>query len=156
MPPRVSETSKRIRGTFRPSRDAKPPRTTPGTPTPPEWLSQAALPRWRELVEELGPTKVLTTSDRTALGLLADVLTEYTTHRATIDAEGATYAKGSRGRATLRRPRPEVTLAREARRDAVRLLEAFGLTPASRHRVTAPEEPEGFDELEKFLFKARA
>jgi P27 family predicted phage terminase small subunit len=155
MPPRIPNNAKRLKGTYRPSRDnRRAPKPAPGAPLPPEWLGPAALPRWAELVEQLEVSRVLTKADRTALGLLADALSEYVAHRATVEQEGATYVKGSRGRSTLKRPRPEVALAREARRDAVRLLEAFGLTPASRNRVEAVAAPEA-DEHEMFLFGER-
>ena len=58
--------------------------------------------------------------------------------RALILAEGATIPAGEGGK----KGHPALKLATEARAQAIRLLESFGLTPSSRHRVDrAPPPP---------------
>ena len=147
MPPRKPKNIKLLTGTYRPSRDnPNAPEPERGTPDVPEWLGESARRFWGELTPQLEAMRVLTPCDRTALGLLADTLAEYHAARAVVQKEGQTYAKGSRGRKTLRRAVPELEIARQARRDALRLLVEFGLTPASRPRVSAEPKRTAEDE----------
>jgi P27 family predicted phage terminase small subunit len=126
-----------LAGTYRPSRDNKDaPTPEVGVPLAPEWLDDRGVQAWAELVAQVEPTKVMTHADRSALGLAADALAEYVAARAVIRETGTSYAKRSRGRTAIQRPRPEVAIASAARRDVFRMLESFGLTPASRSRVT--------------------
>lgn len=155
MPPKKPNELKILAGTYRPSRDnTDAPTPKAETPAPPAWLDESGAASWAELIEQLEPTKVLTRADRTALGLVADTLAEYTAARESVRENGATYAKRSRGRSALRRPVPEVAIATNARRDLFKMLESFGLSPASRHRVTMDpkqKQKEADDEWERLL-----
>jgi P27 family predicted phage terminase small subunit len=151
MPAKKPNDWKILAGTYRPSRDNHDaPEPEPGAPLAPEWLDEDGVTAWAELVAQLEPTRVLTKADRTALGLAADALSEYVSARQVVRKKGATYAKRSRGRAAMRRPVPEVAIATAARRDVFKMLEAFGLTPASRSRVAVDPKQKEKDENDEW------
>ena len=93
---------------------------------------------WRRLAPELVETGSLTGADLRALELLAETLAIEAEMRALISAEGATIPASEGGK----KGHPALKIATDARAQAIRLLESFGLTPSSRHRVDrAPAPP---------------
>lgn len=127
----TSEASKRLAGTFRPARAVPPAERLTAPPRAPAGMSKAAAAEWRRLAGVLVHNGVLSAGDLTALGLLAEALATAREMRAVVMAEGL-LVQGDRG---ARKAHPAARLAVDARAEALRLLEAFGLTPASRHRV---------------------
>ena len=147
MPQRIGDGLKQVRGTAR--RDRKPHDTTVRLvrpPRPPAHLSQRAAAEWRYLAHELVQAGILTGADLRALELLAETLAMEGEMRAVIAAEGATIPAAEGGR----KGHPALKIATEARSQAIRLLEAFGLTPVSRQRVDRAPQPVR-DEAEAFL-----
>jgi P27 family predicted phage terminase small subunit len=140
MPHRKSNTLKLISGTAR--RDRQPQshwgERLVSVPEPPAHLSDRAATEWRRLARELVEAGSLTGADLRALELLAETLALEAEMRALISAEGATIPAGEGGK----KGHPALKIATDARAQAIRLLESFGLTPSSRHRVDrAPPPP---------------
>jgi len=82
--------------------------------------------------------QVMTGADPVALGLLCDALADYMAARAVVEKEGASYeTEGDAGK--MLRQRPEVYIAADAWRRAKLMLTEFGLTPASRAKVSAAD-----------------
>lgn len=148
--PRKPTPLKVLHGTNRKDR-ANPkepkPADLPKDATPPEWLTTRGKEAWTDILPILRGLGVMTVADPVALALLCDALAEYVDARAVVRVEGATY--WTEGKSTMLRARPEVTIASDAWRRAKVMLTEFGLTPASRARVSgaAPGEE---DPLEKW------
>lgn len=140
-----------LQGTQRPGRvnPAEPkPMAIPLNQRPPAWLSDRGRRAWREILPILRRMGVVTVADPLALSMLADAVGEYIEARTVVIAEGATY--WTEGQSRMLRPRPEVAIASDAWRRAKQLLTEFGLTPASRGRVSgSPEKAE--DPLEAWM-----
>lgn len=82
--------------------------------------------------------QVMTGADPVALGLLCDALADYMAARDVVRKKGTTYeTEGDAG--TMLRQRPEVYIAADAWRRAKLMLTEFGLTPASRAKVSAAD-----------------
>ncbi|MBV8589794.1 MAG: phage terminase small subunit P27 family [Acetobacteraceae bacterium] len=133
MPQRKSDTLKLISGT---SRRDRLPRSDPTLrltepPAPPSHLSERAAAEWNRLAQELVAAGVLTGGDLRSLELLAETLALEAEMRTLIAAEGATIPSGEGGR----KGHPALKIATDARAQAIRLLEGFGMTPSSRQRV---------------------
>jgi P27 family predicted phage terminase small subunit len=139
-----------IQGTQRKDRanpaEPKPEVLADDSPAP-EWLSPRGKEAWGDLLPLLRSMKVATTVDPAAFAMLCDALAEYIDAREVVIREGATY--WTRGKVEMLRSRPEVTIASEAWRRAKMMLTEFGLTPASRSKVSATVEG-AQDPLEKW------
>jgi phage terminase small subunit len=138
MPSRLPTRLKVIRGTAAhdPGRLNKAePQPALGEPIPPPWLgkSGAAHDAWSRLAPRLAELGIVTSVDGEGLGLLCDAIAEYSA------------AKRSGG---WRR------LDAAGRRLKI-LLGEFGLTPASRGRVTAVL-PEAADPTEAWVRQGEA
>lgn len=139
--PRTPTRLKVIRGTARRDRanPAEPqPVLVPENARPPEWLELSPLARraWRDLVRHLRSMAVMTNPDRIAVALLADALASYVEAKATVVKEGSTYETvGEKGGMMIRK-HPAVEIGAEASRFAKIMLGEFGLTPASRSKVS--------------------
>lgn len=133
-----------LQGTQRPgrvNRSEPKPLAMPLSRRPPTWLSPRGKTAWREIVPVLRRMGVVTVADPLALSMLADAVGEYREARTVVIEEGATY--WTEGQSRMLRPRPEVAIASDAWRRSKQLLTEFGLTPASRGRVSgSPEKDE--------------
>ena len=102
-----------------------------GIPTPPKHLSNAARVYWKKIVPQLDAMGILTKVDATAIEMLCETYA---------DIQG------------LRELQPLTpAIARQISDTDRRLknwLNEFGLTPASRSRVTAAEKSEDRDEFD--------
>lgn len=146
---------KKRRGTYRPSRAAKDAMDLPvSTPGMPEWLDAEGRKEWERVVPMLEEAKVLADVDRIALGnycaavsLCINATREYQRHGVSLTKNKRVYVH------------PMIKVAQEARAQALRLGAEFGLTPASRTRVSGKAAKTGHegggkkaDDDEKFLF----
>jgi P27 family predicted phage terminase small subunit len=148
--PRKPTALKVLHGTNRKDRaNPKEPRpvSLPAGSTPPDWLSDRGKEAWGDILPILRDLGVMTVADPVALGMLCDALVEYQEARAVVREHGATY--WTRGKSEMLRARPEVQIASDAWRRAKLMLSEFGLTPASRARVSAAQ-PGETDPLEKW------
>lgn len=148
--PKTPTQLKLVRGTQRKDRanpaEPTPKQAAPKDP-PPTWLSKKARPWWRRIRPLLLRMQVLTEADPVALGLLCDALAEYIAARELVVKEGLTYTSvtesfdddGERVRKTMKRAHPAVAIQSDAWRRAKLMLTEFGLTPASRSKVSTKE-----------------
>ena len=120
--------------------------------TPPDYLSPRALDAWGRIGPMLDRLGVLTTADEMALGELCEAFADMIEARASlaapIDADGVTVAEGGSPVYTARtregfvvRPRPEVTIIAEASKRLGALLGQFGMSPATRSKITLADAP---------------
>jgi P27 family predicted phage terminase small subunit len=152
MPGRRPSALKLLEGTYRPDRSRREPRPPAGIPEAPAWLCEQAREIWRELAPALAGMGVLALPDRQALALACDALAEHRAARAVVEREGATYPATTESGATLHRVRPEVGIAADAWRRALRGLSEFGLTPASRGRIDVePGDAGRHDPVDEFF-----
>lgn len=111
-----------------------------GAPPCPSGLSADARSVWEELSSLLGAKRVVTKADGAALELLCVALARWRKLERFIAKRGRTYSSETVAGGKVIRPRPEVTMAAEAWREAQKMVIEFGLTPASRTKVkTVPE-----------------
>jgi P27 family predicted phage terminase small subunit len=144
MPARQPTHLKLVKGTQKPCRvNRKEPRPALlENLTPPQSLSTRGMNAWRRLAPELRRLGVLTTADTFALQALCECYGEAMTYRAAIKkAGGPTYETHSRTGELMIRARPEVAMLADADRRLRLYLGEFGLTPASRGKVSA--DPDG-------------
>lgn len=104
----------------------------------PAWLSANARPWWRRVRPILARMKVLTDADPIALGLLCDALADYVAARDQLAKEGRTYETESEAGRMIR-ANPLVGDQADAWRRAKLMLTEFGLTPASRAKVSVAD-----------------
>jgi P27 family predicted phage terminase small subunit len=142
--PRTPNALKLARGTFRPDRaNPQEPRPPVGIPSPRRGLSRLARVEYHRLTDALGGLRVVTHADAIALELCAQALAQ---HRVAVDVllrDGQSYESVTAAGATMRRPRPEVATAADSWRRAATMLQQFGLTPASRAKVSSQPDPVG-------------
>lgn len=147
MPPRKSDTLKLIAGTGRRDRQ---PRMDPTTrlakaPRPPASLSPRAAAEWREMAPVLVAAGLLTSADLRLLAMLSETLAMEAELRDLVRTEGVTIpaAEGAG-----RKGHPALKAILETRAQGLRMLEAFGMSPASRQRVDPA--PAGRDDNSPF------
>ena len=146
---------KKLGGTLQPSR------TNPLEPVPevalgypPDWLSATAKEYWQEIGSILLQMKVISYADTAAMTLLCDVLAQWVSVRVTIAKKGRVYELLSDG-GKVYRARPEVAMEADLWRRAQRMLVEFGLTPASRSKVSALVAGEEKDPLSALMDEAK-
>lgn len=152
MAKRTPDHLKIIKGTARPDRmNANAPASNIGTPEPPAWLSERASELFMQHVVILQGMGIASPDDQTALALLASRIEEIEICTAVIEDAGRTYSTTATSGDKLVRARPEVAMRNEAMRHAQSLLSEFGLTPATRSKVSAgkPQEENPFAALDR-------
>ena len=149
--PRKPTQLKIVEGTARKDRmNSKEPKPDVIAPVMPGWLSPKAKTAWKELSGVLLEMGVLTVPDRKALELLCDAYGEWRDARAVIEKQGMTYQTTTQHGDTMYRARPEVAMAQNAWSRVMAGLVQFGLTPASRSKVSA-NDPTPTDPLSEFI-----
>lgn len=106
----------------------------------PKWLSDQAKEAYLDLSEILADMQVLTKADRTALEMLCDAYAEYRQARAFVEQYGMTYGVTTKEGDTLHKVYPQVGIASDAYKRVRSMMTEFGLTPASRGKVSAQGE----------------
>jgi P27 family predicted phage terminase small subunit len=149
-----------VRATFKPGRHDRPEVAAPaGTPEAPAGLSLTAREEWQRVSAALQAQGTLATVDGIALtnhvhlhALVARLETEVaalaslTVERVTVDGAGVEHREA--------KAHPLVSHLRAGRQALRQSLQEFGLTPASRTRVT-PAAPVVSNPLDKFLHRKR-
>jgi P27 family predicted phage terminase small subunit len=121
-------------GSYRPDRhNPDHPRYAPGVPDAPAWLLPDAREHWDHLVGVLSGSNVLADAHAVALGMLANTLARLVEAEAIVEREGPVVidVKGNARR------HPATMIVSKLHDQAMSGLQAFGLTPASVHRVSA-------------------
>jgi P27 family predicted phage terminase small subunit len=130
----------------------KEPKALVGKPPFPEWLA-ALDPVTKEIYESLAhrlvKTKVLTENELESLAHLADSEALYRRLRVEIQA-GFVYETTTMQGAVMRRPKPEMAMLLDLKRQIRQGLMDFGLTPSSRTKVQTVEDAQK-DPLEEFI-----
>ena len=121
-------------------------------PSAPRWLGEEARREWRRIAPLLHRAGLLTEVDGTALGMMCEALAMY--HEAkrvlgeqrlgliVVSDKGNTYQH------------PAVGLMNSARADVLRWAREFGMTPASRSRISVEGGGEQEPSLADVLFQA--
>ncbi len=142
-----------VKGTDRPCRtNSREPKAPPEPPRAPEWLSRRVSEIFGVLTGRLQAMGLASSGDTEMLALLASRLEEWEARDAEVRANGAVYAKvelievpGEPGQPSSVRAQkvwkanPAVAQRSEAMRHAQSLLAEFGLSPASRGKVSAAQ-----------------
>lgn len=136
---------KKRRGTYRPSRAAKDAMELPVvTPGMPEWLDDEGKKEWARIVPMLEEAKVLSDADRIALANYCACVSLCITATREYQRRGVTLTKGRRVYT-----HPMIKVAQEARTQALRIALEFGLTPASRTRISGKAATTGHEGKDK-------
>lgn len=128
------------------------PAANPGVAVAPAWLSERAAELFSQLSATLLGMGIASPDDEVALAMLSSRIEEVELMTAAIEDGGRVYEqKDESGNVRMRRAAPEVGLRNEAMRHAQSLLSEFGLTPASRAKVSAgkPADVNPFGALEQ-------
>ncbi len=133
--------AKRLRGTLR--NDRQNPQEPVGhvltrAPAPPAWLDDLGRLAWARLCAVVLPMRVLTAGDCELLAVLADQLATYERAASALRDKGLSFVLlDGDGNPKGVQVFPEVKLKAAAAAEVRRLIEHFGLSPASRSRVSA-------------------
>ena len=114
-------------------------------PGPPKHLSAEAKAEWRRVVKELHATGVLTKIDVTALANYCMAFSDMIRAKGLLEQWNRDNPKLIDVQETMGgmwKTHPYVLQLREARRDMMRFAQEFGLTPASRTRVSGVSKKE--------------
>jgi P27 family predicted phage terminase small subunit len=133
--------TKRLLGTYRADRaNAGEPEALPlpDTLTAPAWLDARGVAAWDRLVPMLRQMDVLGGQDLELLAILADTLSTYEAAAECLKGKGSLSFVVTDGDGTPKGlvPYPEVKIKAAAAQEIRRLAEHFGLSPASRSRVS--------------------
>lgn len=144
---RTPDHLKLISGTDRADRrnDAAP---TPECVRPPmpETLTETAQANWDRFCDILDGMGVLTVADEFALEHLVEAYADWRHAHDVIAAEGTHYETTSSTGGTMIRAHPAVSMRSDAARRFQSLMSEFGLTPASRSRVSVSGDREQIDD----------
>lgn len=127
--------------------NANEPQPKQEAPTPPEHLSETAMKEWSRMSEQLLRLGLLTVVDRAAFAAYCTVYARW------VEAEEALKKTGPVVRAPSGFPilSPYYTVANQSLQQMRAYLIEFGLTPASRSRISVGHQ-ESNDPMEDFLF----
>lgn len=126
-----------LAGTTRPDRqNSTQPMPAVALPLPPDWASPRAVMFWAEIGAVLLSLQVVSYADRTALTLLSEAYADWYELCLDVRENGRTYECPTEGGSVMYRPRPEVAMKSDAWRQVEKMLVHFGLTPASRSKVS--------------------
>ena len=149
--PRKPTTLKVIQGN--PGKRALPanePQPEKGARPSPKYLKKKARDWYAEVAAELDKVGVLTVLDSNALELLIEAYAEYRQHCATLDAEGYTYRTTSTSGETVIKAHPASVMKSDAWKRIRAMLTEFGMTPASRSKVST-KGPDTVDPMAEFI-----
>lgn len=153
--PRKPTELKKLGGTLQPSRtNALEPVPEVALGHPPDWLSATAKEYWSEIGGLLLQMNLVSYGDTAAMTLLCDVLAQWVSVRVTIAKKGRVYELLSDGGKVFR-ARPEVAMEADLWRRAAAMLTQFGLTPASRSKVSAIKATEEKDPLSALIDESK-
>ncbi|MHC4138045.1 MAG: phage terminase small subunit P27 family [Planctomycetota bacterium] len=105
------------------------------------WLDKEAKAAWRRLVPQLDNMGVLTRVDGNALARYCRLWSRWKKAEEFLMERGEVYlAKDQNGQLKDVKPYPQVRIAAQLTEQLLRLEAQFGLTPASRARLEAPQQ----------------
>lgn len=95
--------------------------------------------------------KLCTVADGPAVQLLTEALAEWAEARQVVQTRGLTSDTITVSEGIMRHPNPEIAITADAWRQALTILTQFGLTPASRSKVSALGEEDELDAFAQLL-----
>lgn len=120
------------------------PKPTPVAPEPPAFLKKEALEEWNRLAPELGRLGLLTVVDGTALAAYCQAYRRWLQAERKINREGMVLKAKSR----YSQAHPAMAIAQKSLQLMKAFASEFGLTPASRTRISVSQKPEPNDPME--------
>lgn len=144
---RIPDHLKVVRGTDRPDRvnhSAPAPKVV--RPPMPAKLSRKAKENWDRFCDVLESMGVLTVADEFALEQLVEVYAEWRTYTDIVAKEKTHYETESVSGGKIIRAHPVVAMRSDAARRFQSLMSEFGLTPASRSKVSVADKGEKADD----------
>ncbi|HDU8570086.1 TPA: phage terminase small subunit P27 family [Morganella morganii] len=153
-PPKTPSHLRLVRGN--PSKrpvNKKEPKPPSGVPPTPKHFTRQGKYWFKRIGEELDAMGVMSSMDAKALELLIEAYTEYRQHCDTLDEQGYTYTTESEG-GTLIKAHPVAAMKANAWKRIRAMLGEFGMTPASRSKVTI-NTPAEEDPFEAFMKKRK-
>lgn len=144
--------SKELRGNpGKRSNESKPVCADPREPDCPEWLDDEAKAKWVEIVEHLAYIGLLARIDGAAIAQYCDAYSRWVQCSRWLGKNGITYeSQKDRSGAVMFRLHPQVSEARQLVGLMLRLGNDMGMTPASRHRMSAVPPSEHGDEFDRY------
>lgn len=103
-------------------------------PSPPSWLDAEGRREWRRICAALDPARVLTAADRALLTVYCKQWSLFCAASKELDRDGI-VTEGSMGQ---RVRHPAYSVLADCRAALVQLAAQFGLSPASRARISKP------------------
>ncbi|WP_413499193.1 phage terminase small subunit P27 family [Buttiauxella gaviniae] len=154
-PPRTPTALRLVKGN--PSKRAlnkDEPKPPSGVPPIPKHFNKQEKYWFKRIGEELNCTNVITQLDGMALELLIGAYVEWRKHRDVIEQVGETYNVKTMTGETLVKAHPQVAMMADAWKRLRGMMTEFGMTPASRSKVSSSGKGEA-DPLEEFLKKRK-
>lgn len=129
--------------------EPRPPSTPP---TCPDWLDAESRLKWDEVIQTLSSMGVLSVVDGDAIAGYCQAWVRWVRAERFIQEHGEVYqVKDDKGRVTVVRPFPQVSIARHLLDRLTKLQQQFGLTPSSRSSMQVASRIDCGDELDQFL-----
>ena len=126
------------------------PKPTPKAPEPPALLKREALEEWHRLAPELERLGLLTVIDGAALAAYCQAYRRWIQAERRVSREGLVLDSKSR----YAQAHPAMGIAQRSLQIMRAFMAEFGLTPASRSRISATP-PTGPDPFEDYLHGGR-
>ncbi len=153
-PPKTPTHLRLVRGnpSKRPinNNEPKPPK---GVPPVPKHFDKQGKYWFKRMAEELDAIGVISQLDGRALELLVEAYTEYRHHCDTLEVEGYTYRTETQTGDVMIKAHPAAIMKADAWKRLRAMLSEFGMTPASRSKVST-KTPGEVDLIAEFM-KAR-
>ena len=148
----VPTAMKKLRGTLRPCRARHEPQPVSRRPRCPRWLSGDARKAWQRLAPLLYRAGLLTAVDGFALARYVTLWGRWRAAEQHLQEHGSIHKLPSGYVAQS----PYVSIAKQLSVLLTRLESDFGMTPASRSRISVDPPKEEPDELERLIGRGRA
>jgi len=134
----------RARGSWRGAANKGEPKPPEGVPDRPVWLSATAGEVWEQLLRQLTPLGLASEIDANALARYCDALVRFKKAAAFIEKNGEVYTiKDKDGNVKCVLPWPQVGIYHKLAALLGKIESEFGLTPASRSRISVKLDDEG-------------
>lgn len=147
------------RGSWRSRKNSREPKPDKGRPRCPQWLKGSAKAEWKKIVEMLDRMGILTKVDGNALARYCRLWQRWRDAEDFIAEHGDQYpVKDAKGNTVSFRLFPSARVAISLAVELRRLEQEFGLTPASRTRISEEATAAGASVSEPHksrFFKAR-
>jgi P27 family predicted phage terminase small subunit len=127
------------------------PKFTSGIGDVPGWLDARAREVWELVASELGGLGMLQRVDSASLASYCQAVSMAEKAQGEVDEYGLTLSKSDQNGNELRYKNPAVGILKDSMLLIQKFASEFGITPASRGRVKAPEAKKEDDPLEEFL-----